>query len=123
MRHLRALLLATNSLLRLVYVPTEHNPADAPSHPFLTAALERQSPGGWVYMAVSKELLMQCSWGWSVFGRSQDFIAAARSLEEILPRINGFSSEPAPDHLLLNSEVSVHQLQSGRDSVSWIAAM
>ena len=31
MRHLGALLLATNSLLRLVYVPTEHNPADAPS--------------------------------------------------------------------------------------------
>lgn len=53
----------------------------------------------------------------------RDKLLAARSLEEILPRINGFSSEPAPDHLLLNSEVSVHQLQSGRDSVSWIAAM
>ncbi|CAE7665217.1 HET-E1, partial [Symbiodinium pilosum] len=30
-RHIGSLLLATNSLLRLVYVPTEHNPADAPS--------------------------------------------------------------------------------------------
>ena len=31
LRQLAASLLATNSLLRLVYVPTEHNPADAPS--------------------------------------------------------------------------------------------
>ncbi|CAE6938118.1 HET-E1 [Symbiodinium sp. CCMP2592] len=31
LRKLAALLLSTNSLLRLVYVPTEHNPADAPS--------------------------------------------------------------------------------------------
>lgn len=30
-RHIGALLLATGTLLRLVYVPTEHNPADAPS--------------------------------------------------------------------------------------------
>ena len=31
MRQLGSLLLATNSLLRLVYIPSEHNPADAPS--------------------------------------------------------------------------------------------
>ena len=31
LRQLAALLLSTNSLLRLVYVPTEYNPADAPS--------------------------------------------------------------------------------------------
>ena len=31
LRHIGALLLATNTLLRPVYVPTEHNPADAPS--------------------------------------------------------------------------------------------
>ena len=31
LRHIGGLLLATNSLLRLVYVPSEHNPADAPS--------------------------------------------------------------------------------------------
>ena len=31
LRHVAGLLLATNSLLRLVYVPSEHNPADAPS--------------------------------------------------------------------------------------------
>jgi len=30
-RHIAALLLGTNSLLRLVYVPSEHNPADKPS--------------------------------------------------------------------------------------------
>ena len=31
MRHIGALLMASNCLLKLVYVPTEHNPADAPS--------------------------------------------------------------------------------------------
>lgn len=31
LRRIAALLLATNALARLVYVPTEHNPADAPS--------------------------------------------------------------------------------------------
>jgi hypothetical protein len=30
-RHIGALAMATNSLLKLIYVPTEHNPADAPS--------------------------------------------------------------------------------------------
>ena len=48
---------------------------------------------------------------------------AARSLEEVLPCINGLSNEPAPEKLLHICEVSMSQLRAGRDSMSWIAAM
>jgi len=50
-------------------------------------------------------------------------LLAARSLEEVLPCINGLSNEPAPEKLLHICEVSMSQLRAGRDSMSWIAAM
>ena len=50
-------------------------------------------------------------------------LLAARSLEEVLPCINGLSNQPAPEQLLQICEVSMSQLRAGRDSMSWIAAM
>mmetsp|Transcript_14922 Transcript_14922/g.28017 ORF Transcript_14922/g.28017 Transcript_14922/m.28017 type:complete len:420 (+) Transcript_14922:86-1345(+) len=50
-------------------------------------------------------------------------LLAARTLDEILPCINGLSKEDAPDQLLQVCQLSVHQIKTGRDSMAFIAAV
>ena len=84
-------------------------------------------------LAHRSKLLDACSQTWRVFYHCQSLPArtsnphgkpkAAGSLDEILPYINSFAKEDVPDELLSVCQVSVLQLRSGRDSMSWVAAV
>ncbi|CAJ1368884.1 unnamed protein product [Effrenium voratum] len=77
----------------------------------LVPFLEEQGVAGFVVVTFLMLLAHRCK------------LLAAHSLEEILPRINSLSNEPPPEQLLNLCQVSMSQLRTGRDSMSWVATM